>query len=568
MSRPDLFAIFGGCRVAPAGGRRRLPGERAGRPRFRVRAGLAGLAAAAGLVLACLGGLGAVSAHGTLIATEPPDGSVLAAAPSHVALAFNEPVELLLVRLVGPDGTEIALGPPLPEEATLRFALPAGLAAGTHVLTWRIASDDGHPVGGTVAFSIAAPSEPPPATEATDPLPARIAIWALRAALFGGLFLGVGGAFAVAWLWPAGEAGRGARGFVAAALTLGFVAAPLSLGLQGLDAHAEPLASMFQLHVWQAALQTSFTRTVALALAAMLLAALSLRAEARRRPLAAAAVVGVGLALAASGHAASAPPQYLTRPAVFLHGVGIALWTGALLPLLDGLRQGGPAGRAALFRFSRAIPFALLPLIAAGILLASVQIDGWEELWTTAYGRVFLAKLAVLSLLFGLAAWNRFRLTPDLAAARPGAEFRFVRAIATEMVCVLAIFALVAGWRFTPPPRALAAQASRTATVHIHGARAMAAVEFSPGRPGPARVTLELLDGAFDPLPATEVSLSLANPAAGIAPASHAAAAEADGSWTIERVAIPAPGAWTVRIDAKLADADTITLESEMTIER
>lgn len=567
MFRHCLFAAHAGRRAGSCGAVPTPPVRGAWRRRS-PRAWLPAIAAAA-FLLAGLAGLAGVAAHGALIGTEPRDGSVLAAPPSHVALLFNEPVKVLLVRLVGPDGAEIALGPPLPDQATVRFALPAELAAGTHALTWRIASDDGHPVGGSVSFSIAAPSAPPPAAEEPDPLPARIAIWALRATLYVGLFLGVGGAFALVWLWPAGGAGNGARRFVAAALALGFLAAPLSLGLQGLDAHAEPLASLLRRHVWEGALQTSFTRTVALALAAMLLAALSLRAGARRRrPLAAAAVVGVGLALAASGHAASAPPQFLTRPAVFLHGLGIALWTGALLPLLAGLRQGGDAGRTALFRFSRAIPYALVPLVAAGVILASVQIDGWDELWRTAYGRIFLAKLGVLTLLFGLAAWNRFRLTPALAAARPGAEPRFVRAIATEMVCVAAIFVLVAGWRFTPPPRALAAQESRTASVHIHDGRAMAAVEFSPGRPGPARVTLELLDGEFEPLPAKAVDLSLANPSAGIAPTRHTAVAEADGRWTVEQVALPVPGSWRVRIDASLGDAETITLESEVTIER
>ena len=50
------------------------------------------------------------------------------------------------------------------------------------------------------------------------------------------------------------------------------------------------------------------------------------------RGLSAVAMAGVGLSLAASGHAASAPPQWLTRPAVFLHGVAVAYWIGALCP--------------------------------------------------------------------------------------------------------------------------------------------------------------------------------------------------------------------------------------------
>ena len=49
--------------------------------------------------------------------------------------------------------------------------------------------------------------------------------------------------------------------------------------------------------------------------------------------LSALALAGVGLSLASSGHAASASPQWLTRPSMFLHGVGVAFWVGALAPL-------------------------------------------------------------------------------------------------------------------------------------------------------------------------------------------------------------------------------------------
>ena len=58
------------------------------------------------------------------------------------------------------------------------------------------------------------------------------------------------------------------------------------------------------------------------------------------RALSAIALVGVGLSLAVSGHAATAPPEWLTRPAMFLHGVGVAFWVGALAPLVAMARTG------------------------------------------------------------------------------------------------------------------------------------------------------------------------------------------------------------------------------------
>ena len=63
------------------------------------------------------------------------------------------------------------------------------------------------------------------------------------------------------------------------------------------------------------------------------------------RALSVLAMTGVGLSLALSGHAATAPPQWLTRPMVFLHGIGVAFWVGALAPLGgDGLAAVRRAG--------------------------------------------------------------------------------------------------------------------------------------------------------------------------------------------------------------------------------
>src|SRR3546814_16848039 len=45
----------------------------------------------------------------------------------------------------------------------LILPVPAYLPPGTHLISWRVASLDGHPVGGTFVFSIGAPTQPPAA---------------------------------------------------------------------------------------------------------------------------------------------------------------------------------------------------------------------------------------------------------------------------------------------------------------------------------------------------------------------------------------------------------------------
>jgi copper transport protein len=109
---------------------------------------------------------------------------------------------------------------------------------------------------------------------------------------------------------------------------------------------------------------------------------------------------------------------------------------------------------------------------------------------------------------------------------------------------VLAILAVVAGWRFTPPPRALAAAAHTPLAVHIHGDKAMFQVLISPGRVGTDNFVLQLMSADGSPLRAEEAALILALPERGVEPLERQATLGADGYWHLrdDRFHIPATG--------------------------
>jgi copper transport protein len=134
------------------------------------------------------------------------------------------------------------------------------------------------------------------------------------------------------------------------------------------------------------------------------------------------------------------------------------------------------------------------------------------------------------------------------------------------MLLVLAIFAVAATWRFTPPPRALAEAAARPASIHIHTAPAMADLTISPGRAGPVTVSIVVMTGDFGALDAQEVTLVLSNPAAGIEPIRRPAAKAGDGSWRVDGLTIPVPGRWTARIEVLISDFEMVRLEDEVEI--
>jgi len=502
-------------------------------------------------------------AHAALIKTDPADGAVLVQAPAQFSLTFSEPVSPLVLTLVKPDGTPVPLTSFRLSDQTVEVDNPQALKSGTHVLSWRVISADGHPVSGSLLFSIGAPSEPPAVSEAVD-WQLWSAIWIGKVFLFAGLFLGVGGAFALAWL--AGD-GRAGRRFVAAAMLCGLVAAPLSLGFQGLDALGAPLWRLAQPIIWRTGLGTSFGWTVLIALIALGLGLLSLAGpRAAARLFALAGLAGVGVALAASGHASAAEPQWLTRPLVFVHGVGIAFWAGALVPLGLALKRRTTDSVVFLRHFSWAIPPVVAVLAAAGIALAVIQVQTLPALFGTAYGRLLLVKFALLVFLFTLAAVNRWKLTASAEAGSTEVQRRLTRSIGVEVLIVLAVFGVAAGWRFTPPPRALAIAAAQPVSVHIHTLQAMADLSITPGHAGSVAASMIIMTGDFGPLDAKEVTLVLSKPDSGIEPLKRAATKPGDGSWRVDNLVIPVPGRWTARLDILVSDFVMVKIEAPVDI--
>ena len=508
-------------------------------------------------------------AHATLTAAEPANRSVVATAPRELRLAFNEPVTPLVLKLVASHAPTAFLDRYRSEGRSLVIDAPAEMTAGTYVLSWRVISADGHPIAGTTQFSIGAPSPglPPEADEGYDPK-ARAALWIVKLAIYLGLFIGVGGAFASRWLAPSGPIHRPSSLFARSALLVGLAAVPLSIGLQGLDALGAQLTQLTLPIAWETGFSTSWA-TTAIAAALALLAGLCAMGV-RHPPLAVgfglAGLAGIGWALAASGHASAAPPQVLTGPAVGLHGVGIALWMGSLLPLAGAMKQDGDQALGALRRFSSVIPMVLAAILLSGGFLAVVQVESLEALWSTDYGRVLVAKLAVVAALLAIAGWNRFALTHRIKLGQAKARLGLAGTIAAELMLMAIVLGLVATWRFTPPPRALAAAAAEPAVLSFHTAQAFANVAFTPARAGRVKVSMLVMTGNYGLLDPKAVTVTIASPPAGVEPIARSAEKSDDGSWRIEALTIPLPGLWSVRLDILMPDDANATLEDELEI--
>ncbi|MBR0789105.1 copper resistance protein CopC/CopD [Bradyrhizobium manausense] len=497
------------------------------------------------------------SAHAALISVEPASGSMLASAPKAVELRFNEAVTPGAIQLIDGAGRARDDVHVTTSGEGISVAMPADLPRGTAVVSYRVISQDGHPVAGSVIFSIGMPTGTQPPASVDRGLNALI--WLSRIGLYLGLFVGIGGVFFGRWIaWS-----MTGMGMPRIALLVGLPSALVSLGVLGLDLLGLQPAALVTAAPWKIAFATSAGPALLVAVAAMLLALIALGRAWYARALAVIAFAGVGLSLAMTGHAATASPEVLTRPAVFVHGLAVAFWIGALAPLAALLSKPTPAVLPLINRFSRiAIP-VVAALALTGLALAVIQLEKPSALVETRYGLVLTVKLALVMLLLGLAALNRYRLTPALAkdqAAAPALK----RSILFECGVALGIFAVVAGWRFTPPPRTIVPETPLA--IHIHTDKAMFQVLVSPGKPGMDDFVLQLMTGEATPLQAKEATLTLSLPERGIEPMERDAKLGPDGYWHVRNVELPFAGRWHVRIDALVTDFEKVTLEDDLEV--
>jgi putative copper resistance protein D len=239
-----------------------------------------------------------------------------------------------------------------------------------------------------------------------------------------------------------------------AALAAGMAATPLAA------LKADDLRAMIGMEgigrAWEA-------RTLALA-ALIALAALvrSRRATAWAGALLGAVALG---SLAWNGHGVATEGQFgnVHLVADIAHLLAAGAWLGALGALaivLGRTREQASdvdAAHRALAGFS----------VAGTAIVATVVITGLTNSWAlvgpdhvlgltdTLYGRLLLAKLVLFAAMLGLAALNRFHLTPALegAAHDPRAAIRSLRrSLAFETAAALTILALVAWLGTLMPP--------------------------------------------------------------------------------------------------------------------
>ncbi len=209
---------------------------------------------------------------------------------------------------------------------------------------------------------------------------------------------------------------------------------------------------------------------VILRIGALLLLAVAAFAIRRSRPAAVAGVALGGTALASlawAGHGNISEgfwaPIHLAADIIHLLAAGA--WLGALVALvilvMRPVRSVGPDHVAQ--THTALAGFSGVGSVIVGLIVATGLVNSWTviglsnvgAMFTTVYGWLFIAKLALFGAMLALAAANRFRLTPALerAAGEPSRQLKALRtSLAVETFSAVSILALVAWLGLLAPP--------------------------------------------------------------------------------------------------------------------
>jgi copper transport protein len=196
---------------------------------------------------------------------------------------------------------------------------------------------------------------------------------------------------------------------------------------------------------FRAVLHTTWGTGWACQVAAAVLA-LFMAGTARFAPVAA---VLIAFTLPLTGHAADFPLGFPAGVVVHgFHGLAAAGWLGTLgVMMLAWNSQRRTAGVDAPVTLARLVqrfsPVALtsaLVMAVTGAITAVTMLKSWEALFGTTYGRLLLAKLAVLLAVLALGAMNWRVYGPALA--RAPSNRRLLRSATAEVVLALVILGL------------------------------------------------------------------------------------------------------------------------------
>jgi copper transport protein len=582
----------------------------------------------AGLLFALSSAM-AVYAHPQIVSVEPAPNARLEQAPERVRITFNEPIEdaFASIQVLDATGRAVDRGDgrrAQDDPTTLSASLPP-LEPGVYTVVWRVVGRDGHLVKGNFAFSIAgAPSgepspfvpSPPPTTlpteaghavdqpapsRSSDPLP-DAALAVLRSVMLIGAVVAVGGMFCLYVIAVPGN-GRFTRRMYL--LVVGALLTLLVATLAFFAVHTLAIAGRITPDALVAVARDTRLGQALVARAILTLITLLLS---NRRPRWASALSGVLMLLtfSVSGHPAATETPLASILLDWIHLAAAAIWVGGLAALALALLQTGEEVnsapdlrpfRTALTRFSRLALGSVAALAISGVIAALSYLRTVSDLWLTDYGRALLAKSVLFGILIGFGAYHALLLRRETAwhtgeKARALVR-RFRRSLPLEATIAIVVAGIAGVLTSLPLPGAVAMPTPAIAPTVVASIPTVivtptplppptpqpfiatqpagdlrVTLRIEPAAPGRNQLRILITDAQNRPRDVQRVRVTLRMRDRDIGETSVIAESDGRGTYVVRNQVIGIAGVWQVQVQVRRIDADDVTADFQLLINR
>ncbi len=507
-------------------------------------------------------------AHATLKDTSPSNGARVVEAPKQLTLRFTEGVAATTgaVRLFRAGGDTVAVGNPTNpngENDVVAVSLPK-LRESAYVVTWRVISEDSHPIQGAFTFVFGDAQEADDASIASllhERGGSRVVgatYSASRAIAFGSMLLLVGGAAFIVAVWPEGRRTPGVRRLLVLAFGVLGAASVANLLLQGVYGSGLGLAKVADTTVLRDVVSTRFGRVylVRFGLLVLALPLLEVFVRSERLPrwwpvLGAGVGVGIVATPGFAGHAAIGDYEPYALIADVAHVGAAAVWLGGLAVLtLFVLPRKTDDLKALVRRYSDIAFWAVATLVATGLFQGWRQVGSLQALTSTTYGKLLIVKGAVVAAMLGV-AWLSRRATH--AKWSPDTASRVRRTVGVETAAAVVVLVVTSLLVNAVPAKTIAAApqsgelTSRTLLVDY---------TLSPGRTGANDIHLYSLTPAGQPKQIEEMTLKMSLPGRGIAPIPVKLEIAGPGHYQALAFDLPLKGRWRIDVTARTSAID------------
>lgn len=550
------------------------PAARILRPRTTL------MAIVLGLLGVVVGPAAPASAHAAFVGSSPAADSVLQEPPTQVVLTFTEVVNPIAgkVRVIAPDGTRIDRDDARSSGLQLIIPLQPVEAVGTYLVTFRVISADSHPVGGSFPFSYKqkSPGGPPSAAGAgAEASPIVLsALPLVRWIGYVGLLLLIGAVLVLSLFWPERLSRAGPTRVIWLGAGLVGVATILELVLQVPYVAGGGLGNVTGADVREVlASQYGAAHLVRLGVlgASLILLRPIIQGKGWGADRVLLAVLGtIGVATwSISGHPSASPIPTVSVVADMIHLASMSVWVGGLVLLAVFLLPRASAAElgAIIPVWSRWAAYAVGALVLTGIAQALIEIGTLNALFTTTYGWMLVAKVALVGVVLLISAFSH-RLVDAIAARTDGTAGRLRRIVIMEAAGAAVVLGVTSVLVQVTPARTASDTAANLATVQtavMQHQRFILTVDLTPATKGNNQVHMYATTPDGQPATILEWTVRASLPDQGIEPISAAVLIISPDHATAQ-IGLPTAGTWRFTFELLLTQDTNGIVTTDFTV--